>query len=77
MPLALQKYKVAYRHRGQMGLRCVASPPPKPGFSKYSVSPDTQNQSLEATPRAQSGRFVLLGASQYIDSRAANASKNR
>ena len=61
-----------------MGLRCVASPPPKTRyFRNYSVSPDTQNQSLEATPRAQSRCFVLLGASQYTDNRAANASKNR
>ena len=61
-----------------MGLRCRRVTASQTRFFRnYSVSPDTQNQSLEATPRAQSGRFVLLGASQYTDSRAANASNNR
>lgn len=48
-------------------------------FSNYSVSPDTQNLKTARQRRARKLEVLLSerGASQYTDSRAANASKNR
>ena len=42
-----------------MGVRCSASPPPKPGFSNYSVSPDTQNQKAASLRRGRKLEVLL------------------